>query len=149
MMFSNASNLAMKRILFAPQQYMRFASKAPLAISPQECDLMETEYMINTARVKLALPAKGNCWFFIDPELSVAAFKERCSSEDKTIESVEVLSGAKASPAQDQTSLYSLLGDRESPVYLRLNNINFMFDTQRTQLSMEIRETSPWFNHCK
>ena len=128
---------------------MRFASKATFAFSPQECDLMETEYMINTARVKLALPAKGNCWFFIDPELSVAAFKERCSSEDKTIESVEVLLGAKASPAQDQTSLYSLLSDRESPVYLRLNNINFMFDTQRTQLSMEIRETSPWFNHCK
>ena len=37
--------------------------------------MVPTEYMINTARVKLSLPAKGNCWFFVDPALRVSEFK--------------------------------------------------------------------------
>ena len=59
---------------------------------------MKTQYLINTARVRLTLPGRGDCWFFVDPELSVHDFKQKCQEEDSNITEVEILQGDSTKP---------------------------------------------------
>lgn len=81
--------------------------------------------MVNTARVKLTLPKKGHCWFFVDLDTSVNDFKKQCLEEDEVIKEVEVLQGNAGKVVEDGQLMYSLLSERNSPLYLRLNNIHY------------------------
>lgn len=141
--------MALQRMLFAPR-CMGLAT----VTNPNEIYPMTTEYLINSTRIRLTLPERGDCWFFVNRDLSVQDFKQRCQDEDANVAEVEVLQGTTNKPvgAQDSTSLYSLLADRTTPVFLRLNNIFYRFENQgkgEDVVPIEIKETSPWFDHCK
>ena len=55
---------------------------------------MQLQYMVHTARVKVNLPQRGQCWFFIEPEDKVQAFVDNVKAEDDKLTSVEILAGA-------------------------------------------------------
>ena len=94
-----------------------------------------TRYQLDTARVKISLPLVGDCWFFIGPEETVESFKEKCTQEDSGIETIKVLRSGKQTECSTSTNLYEALQDIKEPLYLKLNNITYQFDTQKGPVS--------------
>ena len=80
---------------------MMFTSSAASVIQPDPNDFLETQFMVNTARVKLTLPKKGHCWFFVDLDTRVNDFKKQCLEEDEVVKEVEVLQGNAGKAVDD------------------------------------------------
>jgi len=89
--------------------------------------MIETQYMVNMARVCVRMPSVGDMWFFVDKQMKVAQFKNMCKQEDTQISKVEVLHQDKTLNEED--SLFNLLNSR-NPLFLTLNDITYKFDTE-------------------
>lgn len=95
---------------------------------------MQLQYMVHMARVKVHLPATGDCWFFISPQLSVKDFLNEIKEEDNQIETLEILAGKKTQqPLADSSILYNELKDRTRPIFLKVNgDMMYRFDSDKT-----------------
>ena len=49
--------------------------------------------MVHSARVRVNLPDRGLCWFFITPEDRVEDFATALKTEDNLVVSLEVMTG--------------------------------------------------------
>ena len=103
------------------------------------------------ARVKVSLPHEGDCWFFISPQDKVSDFVTAVKEEDPLINSVEVLSGANGESQLAETSmLYEELSDRQTPVFLKVNDMMYRFDSSKAGVeSVSLEEKSDWFQQCQ
>ena len=103
------------------------------------------------ARVKVNLPAQGDCWFFIDPRDKVSDFIANVKEEDAMINKLEVLTGGqKQSAVKSDEVLYEVLQDRSKPMFLRLNGMMYEFETKRAGANaVDLTETSTWFSQCE
>ncbi len=114
---------------------------------------MPLQYMVHMARVKVHLPATGDCWFFISPQLSVKDFLTEIKEEDNQIETLEILAGKKTQQPLAETSiLYNELKDRTRPIFLKVNgDMMYRFDSDKTDATQKIdlKEKSKYFQQCK
>ena len=53
--------------------------------------MIETQYMINCARVCIRMPSFGDMWFFIDEKTTAEGLATLCKKEDKLISTIEIL----------------------------------------------------------
>ena len=141
------------RFSFTPNMRMLSTAKIPMLGGKPVC-WINTQYLINTAQIKISLPEKGETVFFVSPETSVQDFKQKCQDEDSCISKVEILRGNSTEPVADEetVSLYDLLKVRDIPLYLKLNNILYQFQTQRmnqSQKQLQINEISNWYSYCQ
>ena len=107
--------------------------------------LVQTEYMVSAARVCLHMPSQGDTWFFVDPKTTIGDFTKSCLQEDTQLSSVEVLT-ATGTLAND-SKVYELLEQRE-PLYLRMNNITYQFDTVAKNESVDVVTESSYYQKC-
>lgn len=85
--------------------------------------------MLNSARVCVRMPSHGQVWFFIEPTTTVQEFKVLCKAEDSAIDEIDITDGKGLINNSD--SLYKHLHSRV-PLNLRINNIQYSFDTAET-----------------
>ena len=132
-------------MMAAPTMSRRLFSIAAIPTVP-------LQYTVDMARVKVCLPQHGNCWFFINPNDTVSNFVEAVCNEDSKVKSLEILSGPDSAPkaVKKTLPLYKVLNDRDTPVYLRLNNMLYQFANARVgEDKVDLTEQSQWFNQCK
>ena len=122
-----------------------------IASKDQHIPTVPLQYMVHMARVKINLPERGDCWFFIDPRDKVEDFVSQVKTEDPQVKSVEVLSGgALTKPIEGQKYIYTALQDRTQPKFLKVNDMIYKFDSEKTGLHrLDLTEDSPWFATCK
>ena len=96
------------------------------------------------ARVKVELPGQGESWFFISQDETVKKFIEGLKHEEDRIETIEVLretSSGNKTPMAEKDKLFEALQQRTTPMYLKINDMTYKFDTTRdadmTELSLE------------
>lgn len=84
------------------------------------------------------MPEHGDTWFYVEPNTTVAEFKQSCQAEDAKLSQIDVL--IKDGFAQETEPIYKYLESKQ-PLYLRLNNITYEFDSQLTAASMQLTES--------
>ena len=117
--------------------------------------IMQLQYMVNMARVKINLPGRGDSWFFIDHEATVNDFTKTVKQEDPEISNLELVSGKPASDKSKTLAqndlLFNVLEDRQAPIYLKLNDMLYKFDSSRETDStgIDLTETNQWYDECR
>ena len=117
--------------------------------------IMQLQYMVNMARVKINLPGRGDSWFFIEREATVNEFTKIVKQEDPEISNLEFVSGkptsGKSKTLAQNDLLFNVLEDRQSPIYLKLNDMLYKFDSARDTDSagIDLTETNQWYDECK
>jgi len=132
---------------FTPMRSMSTAT----TVQPDAIDIirmLKTEFMMNNARVKIALPTQEEVWFFIKKETTVADLREMVQTEDPTAEIFNALdrpSGCKLAPTQlaDDVNLYEHIQCSESEIILQLND-NFFEMMTAKPLPIDITFTTPY-----
>jgi len=72
--------------------------------------MIDTQYMINCARVCIRMPSFGDMWFFIDEKTTVQDLSTLCKREDALVSTIEILKEGGAVQITD--NLYNLLQAR-------------------------------------
>ena len=109
---------------------------------------MKVEFALETARVRLHLPFKGETWFFVDSKTTLKDFTERCLEEDALVKDLRILDERQQEfRNQEAVSLYSLLTIDKQQVYVKINDNLHAFPR------VQAREThlgdSQWFGQCQ
>ena len=116
---------------------------------------MQLQYMVNMARVKINLPGRGDSWFFIDQDATVHDFSKLVKQEDPDISNLEIVSGKPSSGESKALAqndlLFNALEDRTAPIYLKMNDMLYKFDSSMDadQAAIVLDETDQWYDECK
>ena len=125
------------------------------AIEEARTPIMQLQYMVNMARVKINLPGRGDSWFFIDQDATVRDFSKLVKEEDPEISNLEIVSGKPSSGSSKALAqndmLFDVLEDRTAPIYLKLNDMLYKFDSARdaNQAGIDLIETDHWYDECR
>jgi len=72
--------------------------------------MIETQYMINCARVCIRMPSFGDMWFFIDEKTTAEGLATLFKKEDKLISTIEILK--EGGPVKNTDNVFDLLHAR-------------------------------------
>lgn len=111
---------------------------------------VQTQYLVNAARVCIRMPTNGDIWFFVEPKTTVGDFKNLLVQEDTQISTIDLLKSN--GQTSDSESLYELF-EKGEPLFVKLNNITYQFNTSKkedaeTKGSLQVGSVDKYYKQC-